>query len=83
MAYTQENLTLMNGNVKAGVVPAVYSYWNEAGDTVTGAGFFVDNRLNVGDQIWLITATYDQQILYYVSAVTAGAATVVASTTPT
>lgn len=72
----------MTNNVKAGVVPAVYAYWNEDDDTVTGAGFFVDYRLNVGDQIWVIADDYTAQVLCYVSAVSDGSATVTASTTP-
>jgi hypothetical protein len=83
MAFTRENLTIMSNNVKSGVVPAPYFYYNEAGDTVTDAGFFVDTRLNVGDIIQELKADYTVLTFYRVSATTAGAATVLALTTVT
>jgi len=79
MAFKRENLTIYSNNVKKGVVPAIYSYWNEAADTITGAGFFVDDRLAVGDQINSIDGDYGNNTFYNVSAVTSGAATVVAN----
>jgi len=82
MAYNQENLTIMTNNVKSGVVPAVYAYWNEDDDTMTGAGLLVDNRLVVGDQVWVIADDYTAQVLYNVASVSSGAATLQASTTP-
>jgi len=82
MAYNQENLTIFSGNVKSGVVPTWWAYWNEDNDTVTTAGFFVDYRLVVGDQIFVLANDYAAWLPYKVTAVTDGAATVVASTTP-
>ena len=82
MAFNRENLTIMTNNVKSGVVPSWYSYWNEASDTVTAAGFFTDYRLVVGDQVLVLAANYAAWLPYKVTAVTSGAATVVLSTTP-
>ncbi len=82
MAFTRENLSVMNNNVKSGVVPTWYNYWNEADDTVTGAGFFTDQRLVVGDQVLVLADDYAAWLPYKVTAVASGAATVVASTTP-
>jgi len=83
MAFTRENLSIYTNNVKNGVVPATYSYYDEDGDTVTDAGFFDDIRLNVGDQIWVIAAAYTSQVLYNIASVSAGAATSQASSAPT
>lgn len=78
MAFNRENLSVMVNNAKSGTVPATYSYWNEANDTVTAAGFFTDKRLNVGDQMDVIASAYTARVPYYVSAVSNGAATVTA-----
>lgn len=80
MAYNVENLSIVVNNVKKGIVPSHYIYWDEDGDTVTSAGFFTDKRLAVGDQILVLAAAFTSTALYRVSAVSAaGAATVVAS----
>ena len=83
MAYSNENLSTMVNNMKAGVVPVVYFYYNEADDTVTGAGYFEDFRLNVGDIIQVLADDYTAMVFYRVSAVTDGKATVLALTTIT
>jgi len=77
MAFNRENLTIQTNNVKAGVVPSKWFYHNAANDVVTGAGFFVDFRLSVGDIIEVLTADFTSISVYRVSAVTDGAATVV------
>ena len=46
---------------------------------MNAAGLLVDNRLNVGDQVIEISADYTTPTNYYVSAVSAGAATLTAS----
>ncbi len=83
MAFDRKNLTIIGNNAKAGAVPAQWIYWNEDSDTVTSAGYFVDSRLTVGDQIRVLVAAYTSFVEYRVSAVTDGAATVIASTTAT
>lgn len=79
MAFDRERLTSLGGNAKSGIMPRTYSYWNKDGDTVTDAKYFNDIRCNVGDQIWVITADYANQVSHRVSAVSVGKATVVAS----
>lgn len=83
MAFNRENLTIVANNAKAGEVPKQWLYYNEASDTVTDAGFFTDYRLAVGDQIDVLVAAYTSIGRYRVSAVSDGAATVVASATTT
>lgn len=75
MAFNRENLTIMDNNVKAGATPKVYSYWNEANDAVNGAGYFVDSRLAVGDQILVITQAMTSNAFYNIASVSNGAAT--------
>ena len=85
MAFDRENLTIMTNNAKNGVVPTWYSYYNADGDTVTAAGYLVDLRLTVGDQVFVLAANYAAWLPYKVTAITnatTGAATLVASTTP-
>ena len=78
MAFDRENLTIVTNNVKSGVVPAKYWFYNESDDTVTTAGYFTDLRLHVGDIIEVLKADYTSISVYRVSAVTtAGAATAV------
>ena len=80
MAYDNKNLTISSGNVKSGAVPAMYTFYNSASDTVTSAGYFVDSRLVVGDIIIVQTADFTSITFYRVSAVVSGAATVLALT---
>lgn len=79
MAFTRENLSIVVNNVKAGVVPSKWTYYNEDSDTVTAASYFSDYRLVVGDEIKVTSADYKSVLRYYVSAVTAGVATIVLS----
>jgi len=82
MAFLRQNLSVVVNNAKNGAIPSLWMFYNSATDTVTAAGFFTDKRLNVGDQIDVLTADYTSITRYRVSAVSAkGAATVVASAT--
>lgn len=50
MAFNIENLSLCTNNVKAGTVPALWTYFNEANDVVTATSFFaIRGRFTVGD----------------------------------
>lgn len=81
MAFTRENLSIETNHIKRGVVPAKFFYWNEGGDTVTGADYFADRSLAVGDCIEVLASDYTSLSFYRVSAVDAdGNATVVALT---
>lgn len=80
MAFDRENLSIVVNNIKAGVVPSQWVYYNESSDTVTAAGYITDYRVRVGDQVDVLAAAYTSSTRYRVSAVTAGAATLVAAT---
>jgi hypothetical protein len=84
MAFNRENLSIVVNNVKSGVVPSQWLYWNEANDDVTAATFFADKALKVGDQIDVLAANFTAIVRYRVSAVSSiGKATVLASATST
>ncbi|MCP3684177.1 MAG: hypothetical protein GY861_15960 [bacterium] len=83
MAFDRENLSIIVNNVKSGEVPTSWLYYDSAGDTVTAAGYMTDYRLNVGDMVEVLAAAYTSTALYRVSAVTDGAATLVASANST
>ena len=83
MAYDIEQLTTLGNNVKSGEQPKLCFYYNGAGDTVTGADYFDDRRLNVGDIILELSDDYTALTAYRVSAVADGKATVVALTSIT
>ena len=57
MAFNRDNLTIITNNVKAGVVPAVWVYYNEANDLVTATDFLTEGRMTVGD---LVIVMYGQ-----------------------
>ena len=69
MAFNTENLGVLGNNTKSGVVPVVYTYYNKDADTVTAAGYFVDLRLKVGDQIQVTSADYANLGFYRISAI--------------
>ena len=84
MAYNVQNLTTQSGNMKNGVVPSFWTFWNEDTDTVTGADYFDDKRLVVGDIVQVLSADFTALIFYRVSAVSAnGEATVLILTSVT
>lgn len=78
MAYNRENLTCYANNARTGVQPALWLYDNSAGDTVTTAGFIKDNRIAKNDYVTVVSTSDHKRTEYYVSAVTNGAATLVA-----
>lgn len=79
MAFDRANLSIVVNNIKKGIVPSHFVFYNEDTDTVTAAGYMTDRSLTVGDQITVLAAAFTSTILYRVSAITAGAATLVAS----
>ena len=68
MAFTLENLTIATNNIKAGVIPSVWYYYNKADDLVTTADFFACARLTVGDQIQVVRPDNTISASYRVSA---------------
>ena len=79
MSFDRANLSIVVNNVKKGIVPSHFVFYNEDSDTVTSAGYMTDRSLTVGDQIQVLNAAFTVIALYRVSAVTAGAATLVAT----
>lgn len=82
MAFKQQNLSNMSVPTRAGVTPCVYSYFNEDGDnlaTLTGAGYLVNMRLAVKDQVHVISADGTKTSIFHVTAVNAGSATMAKS----
>ena len=81
MAFNLENLSIATNSLKAGVVPSLWTYYNESNDAVTVTSYFAETRLVVGDQIMVYLPGFTASALYRVSAVTTtGLATVTAST---
>jgi len=76
--FDRENLSIVVNNVKSGVVPSQWLYYNDGDGTVTAAGFITDYRVLVGDQVDSLSDDYTTIVRYRVSAVTAGAATLIA-----
>lgn len=77
MAFNREKLACYANNARTGVTPAYWKYDNTAGDTVTTAGFFKDNRLAKNDIVEVLGSNH-AETRYYVSAVANGKATVIA-----
>jgi hypothetical protein len=68
MAFNKENLTIVTNHIKAGNVPSLWSYYNEAGDSVISSEYFAETRLTVGDLIAVYDAGVTNSKLYRVSA---------------
>lgn len=68
MSFTKENLSIVTNHIKAGVVPSVWTYYNEDGDSVIASDFFVEPRLTVGDIINVYEANVAGSKAYRVSA---------------
>ena len=68
MSYKLQNLTQIGNNGKAGVVPALWMYWNEDDETVTTAGYFAPNSgIKLRDQIMVISADNGSIAWYHAS----------------
>lgn len=78
MAFSREKLTCYANNARTGVTPALWLYDNTANDTVTSAEFIKDQRIAVNDYVTVVSTSDHKKTEYYVSAVTNGAATLVA-----
>lgn len=78
MAFSRDKLSCYANNARTGVTPALWLYDNTAGDTVTEAGFIKDQRIAKNDYVTVVNTSDHTRAEYYVSAVTNGAATLVA-----
>jgi hypothetical protein len=79
MAFNKLYLDLLSSGAKNGLTPALWSYYNKAGDNVFASGYFADDSINLGDQILIQDAGYKNPIILSVTAVSSGAGTVGAS----
>lgn len=77
MAFSLERLSVVVNNAKSGQVPSMWLYYNSGADTVTDANYFVCDALTVGDQIDVLANGFGTVTRYRVSAISAGKATVV------
>ena len=68
MSFNLENLSIATNNMKAGVKPSVWTYYNEDNDSVTATNFFAEARLTVGDIIGVDSGAATAPVLYRVSA---------------
>jgi hypothetical protein len=68
MAFSKERLSVVTNSLKAGVVPSLWSYYNEDGDSVIAANYFNEARLTVGDLIMVYEGGVTGSKLYRVSA---------------
>ena len=78
MAFSREKLSCYANNARTGETPALWLYDNTAGDTVTSVGFIKDRRIAKNDYVTVVSTSNHKRTEYYVSAVTNGAATLVA-----
>jgi len=76
MAFVKTNLSIVTNNVKAGVVPSVWFYYNASDDDLTTLGSIVERRMTVGDLIMNYKADYTVLTFYRVTVVTAGTGTI-------
>jgi len=75
MAFVKTNLSIVTNSVKAGVVPAMWLYYNEDDDDLTTLGSLVERRMTVGDLIMNYKADFTVLTFYRVTVVTAGTGT--------
>ena len=68
MAFNKENLSIATNHIKAGVVPSVWIYYNEDGDSVIASEYFVEPRLTIGDIINVYDKSVTGSKIYRVSA---------------
>lgn len=80
MAFKSENLTPIANNTKLGVVPALWMYYNEAGDVVTGAGYIPKHYgVKAKDQIIVIDNDGGNNTFYNATVNASGVITLVAN----
>jgi len=68
MAFNRDNLTIVTNNVKAGVVPSVWVYYNEDYDNVVATDYFAEGRMNVGDMLYVVGSPSNPFKQYRISA---------------
>ena len=82
MAFNLKNLSCIANNAKTGVVPAVWEYYNEGGDTITTAGYFpLTSGIRNKDRILVMTTSLAVEPAWYYAEVSSGVITVSACST--
>lgn len=64
MAFKAINLSALSNKTKRGVIPLIWQYWNEDGDTITTEGYFETLDLTTGDQLLVINKDYKSNSWY-------------------
>ena len=79
MAFSARNLSPSGDNAKNGVVPCLWTFWNEDADTVTSALYLTGQygNIKVGDQVMVIDGDYGNMTNYHVTVSTTVGATIV------
>lgn len=78
MAFKAKNLRPLGDNATRGVVPSLWVYYNEGGDTVTTGGYIPTSYgIKAKDQICVIPSNGHDATWYYVT-VSGSTATLVA-----
>ena len=68
--FNAENLSCVWNNAKIGKVPAMWFYYNEAGDSVTDAGFIpAEYGMRAKDQVIVVDANGDNDVWYHATVV--------------
>ena len=79
MAFDKTNLTVFADSVKSGYAPVLWSFYNEAGDTITAAGYLTKGcGVKAGDKVLNITATPANLPTWYYASVSSGVITLTA-----
>lgn len=79
MAFKMKNLRAYGNQEATGVLPVLYSYYNEGGDVVTGAGYCDKNcGIVAGDQVLVIAQNKQSTAAHYATVDGAGVITLVA-----
>lgn len=68
MAFKITNLSIATNHIKAGVVPSVWTYYNEDSDSVVATNYFREARLSTGDLIMVYLPGTYSSAMYRVSA---------------
>lgn len=77
--FNVENLSCVANNAKIGKAPALWMYYNEAGDDVTSAGFIPSTYgMRAKDQVIVVVANGDNNVWYHAT-VSEGKITLVAN----
>ena len=79
MAFDKTNLTIFASSAKSGYAPALWSFYNKGGDTITGAGYLTAGcGVKAGDKVLAISAAAASLPVWYYASVSSGVITLTA-----